>query len=95
MKLNWGVWLIGLLAAVIQGGAGAVTAAIGASWVAPDKFNVGSGLHDIVVLMGVVFFVNAALGFFSYLAKHPTPEWDGVSDRRGASGITQAAGTGK
>ena len=89
MKLNWEQWLLGLVAAVVQGGAGAVTAAIGASWVAPNEFNLSVGFAHTMELMGAVFVINGLLGFFSYLAKHPTPEWDGATDRRGANGASK------
>lgn len=69
------VWLYGLFSAVISSAAGCV--AIMA--VDPHDFNLGTGLPKL----GSVAVVLAIIAMANYLQKHPLPEWDGVTDRRG------------
>jgi hypothetical protein len=70
--LDYKGWLYGLVSAVIGGGASAVSAAIGASWLAPDKFNL-SHPADIILLMLITFVVNGMLSMFLYLKQSPLP----------------------
>lgn len=86
VKLRWDLWFYGLVSAVVGGGAGAVTSAVGVNLIAPDKFNLatGVGVHNTLYLMLVTFGINSLFSFFSYLAKHPAPDYDGTpeTDRR-------------
>lgn len=68
------VWLRGLLAAVIGGGSGGVTAGVGANLIAPDRFNLAGGSTALVKLMGVCFLLNALLSAFFYLKQSPIPQ---------------------
>lgn len=78
VKLNWGVWLYGLVVAVVGGGANAVISTMALSLAVPD-----AAVHFIKVAL-IVFGLNAFFAFFIYLAKHPAPEYDGTpeTDRR-------------
>ena len=77
------MWLHGLVAAFIGGGANAVVGVISAGWVIPDKVNTGNGLNTALTLMGVQFVIGAILAVAGYLKQSPVPDkWDGA-DRRG------------
>jgi len=71
--MNWEVWLYGLSAAFIGGGAGSVTSGLASMGIDPQHFNLGSGLHDTVALMGAVFMVNGLLSACLYLKQSPLP----------------------
>jgi len=80
---NVQIWIHGIIAAFIGGGAGAVSAGFASAMVAPGQFNLGGGLAGLLELMGVTFLVSGALSTFAYLKQSPVPAgWDGA-DRRG------------
>src|SRR5271166_3201450 len=69
--LDWGDWLRGLVAAVISGGASAVTSGVVVTMVDPQHFNAGtSGFWKIVVAM---FAANAFMGGMLFLRQNPVP----------------------
>ena len=74
MKLDWSHWLYGLFAALIGGGAGSVSAAFGASMLAPGQFGVGGtqGWNSLK-LMGFTFVISGAIAVFAYLKQSPLP----------------------
>jgi hypothetical protein len=84
VKLRWDLWFYGLVSAVVGGGAGAVASAVGVNLIAPDQFNLSGHLSNTIHLMLAVFAINSLFSFFTYLAKHPAPEYDGTpeTDRR-------------
>lgn len=65
-KQSWAQWGKGLVAAVIGGGANAVTNVI----VAPEVFNMGEGLGKLLAAAGVSALFAAAL----YLKQSPLPK---------------------
>ena len=67
------VWLHGLIAAIIGGGASAVTGSVSASLIAPQQFNFGTELFHTLELMGVMFLFNGLLSMFAYLKQSPIP----------------------
>lgn len=93
-KLNWGAWFYGLWVSVIGGAASAVTSTFAVSMYDPAKYNLANGMHDVVKLMLTIFLVNALFLFFTYLAKHPAPEWNGETDRRSGQQANGAAAGG-
>ncbi len=68
------VWFRGLVAAFIGGGAGAVVAGVIVTGQTPEKYNFGSGLHNLVVMVLATFIANGILMAFAYLQKSPLPE---------------------
>lgn len=85
MWFNWKSimhWMYGLLAALIGGGASAVTSSITASMLAPNSFNLHDQRDALVALVYWTFTINGALTAFAYLAKEPLPPWDGETERR-------------
>lgn len=67
------LWLHGLVAAVIGGGASAVTASVSASLIAPDKFNLSGQLVNFFELAGISFIINGFLSAMAYLKQSPIP----------------------
>jgi hypothetical protein len=82
------LWLHGLVAAIIGGGAGAVTATFTASLFAPNEFNLGGQLVKFVELAGTTFLVNSILSACFYLKQSPVPpEADTVTITDMPSGV--------
>lgn len=77
-------WFHGLLAAIIGGGAGAVSAAIAASTQAPGQFNLSdpNAAWSLLKVAAATFVINGVISASFYLSKSPLPNWDGT-DRRG------------
>lgn len=71
--LDFKGWLYGLLAAIIGGGSSSVTAAFGASFLDPEKFNL-TNPGAVLKLMAIVFGLNALLSMFLYLKQSPVPQ---------------------
>lgn len=78
MSRNVLLWVHGLVAAVIGGGAGAVSATIGVMTVDSKDWNMTDWPHaqHMLFLMFVVFTVNAAIAAFAWLSKSPIPPLD-------------------
>lgn len=73
MKLNWSVWLYGLISGFIGGGASAVTSAIVMPNIDPQDFNFSTGMHKMLITMVSFFVVHGVLVAMAYLAKSPLP----------------------
>ena len=75
MKLNWQLWIYGFVAALIGGGAGAVTAAFSAMMLTPGQYGTGgtAGWNSLK-LMGLTFLVSGAFSAFAYLKQSPLPQ---------------------
>ncbi len=68
-------WLHGLLAAIITGGAGAVTATFSAILIDPAKFHLGdpAGVSSCFKMLGACFAINGFIGMCAYLKQSPIP----------------------
>ena len=73
MKLDWGHWLLGLFAAFIGGGAGALSAGFSAAALDPEHFNLASGLTHTLELMGITFAISGIVAAGAYLKQSPVP----------------------
>lgn len=74
MKLDWSHWIYGLIAALIGGGASAVSAAFGAMVLTPGQYSVsGNAGWNSLKLMGVTFVISGAISAFAYLKQSPLP----------------------
>lgn len=74
-KLDWSGWILGLIGAVVSGGAGAVGASLGTIVVDPMNFNLhGHGLIDVLEVAGVSFTISAITSLAKFLQTHPTPD---------------------
>lgn len=76
---NLEVWLHGLIAAFVGGGASAVTTGIVAPAIAPQAFNFHEQFSPLLQLMGALFVVNGLMAAFAYLAKSPVPQLEIVT----------------
>src|ERR1019366_5477680 len=70
-ELDFTDWMRGCASAFIGGGASAVTSGFVVSMKDPEHFTMGT--MNFFQLVGAVFIMAGALGFFAYLAKNPLP----------------------
>jgi len=74
LKLDWEHWAYGLFAALITGGASALTAGFIAPALAPGQFNYsGNAGWTNLKLMAGMFIINGVLGAAAYLKQSPLP----------------------
>lgn len=76
---NLEIWLHGLVAAFVGGGASAVTTGIVAPAIAPQAFNFHSQFSPLLQLMIALFAVNGLMAAFAYLAKSPVPQLEVIT----------------
>jgi len=68
------MWLKGLIGAGISGAASALSSGISASILAPDKFNVEDGLHNLLKMVAITAAGSFVISIAKYLAQKPLPE---------------------
>ena len=68
------LWLRGILAAAISGGAGGVLTGLAAVGIDPQHFNLQAGMAATLRIGGASALINAVIGVSSYLQKSPLPE---------------------
>lgn len=73
MFKNVRAWIYGLFAAMIGGGASAVSSGVSGMVVAPETFNLSGGLGKTLKLMGATAVVGAATHVVTYLKQSPVP----------------------
>lgn len=73
MKLNWELWLYGLVSGFIGGGAGAMGTGFGEMVLDPKHVAEAGGMHHVFALMGVSFLFSGAMTAFAYLKQSPLP----------------------
>jgi hypothetical protein len=67
------IWLKGLLAAAISGGAGGVLTGFAAVGIDPQHFNLQSGIGATLRIGAAAALINAVIGVAAYLQKSPLP----------------------
>jgi Zn-dependent protease len=67
------LWLRGILAAAISGGAGGVLTGLAAIGIDPQHFNLNAGLGHTFQIAGAAAVINAVIGVAGYLQKSPLP----------------------
>ena len=72
-QLAWGVWLRGIIAGFIGGGASAFGGGMGAMIAAPDQVNF-SHPGTLFKIMAVSFAVNGTFHMMAFLAQKPVPD---------------------
>lgn len=94
MRKTVRIWLHGLVAAIISGGASAIVAGFSVNLVDPEHFNLldHHSLLKLLYLMLVVFVVNGIFGACAYLTKSPLPQPEPeivkqIARARGAGGL--------
>jgi hypothetical protein len=70
---NLKIWLLGILAAFISGGASGVVAGVTATGIDPASFNWTTQLGNTFILMGIVFVISGVLGVAAFLRQSPLP----------------------
>jgi hypothetical protein len=76
---SFSVWLSGLLAAFVGGGAGSVTTGLASMGIDPEHFNLNAGLHHTLNLMGAVFLINGIVSVCMFLKQSPIPAGQSVA----------------
>ncbi len=84
MKLDWKHWLLGLVAAFIGGGAGALSAGFSAAALDPEHFNLAGGLSQTIELMGITFLISGVVAAAAYLKQSPVPRETWTEQERSA-----------
>jgi len=67
------IWLKGLAAAGISGGAGGVMTGLAAVGIDPAHFNLQAGMGATVRIGAAAALINAIIGVAAYLQKSPLP----------------------
>jgi hypothetical protein len=73
---KWEIWLRGVIAAAVSGGANGVVTGFAAIGIDPSHFNLDTGFHHTVALGGVSAAISAMLGVALYLRQSPLPPED-------------------
>ena len=71
---DWSRWIRGLIGAGVSGAATAVSSGISASMIAPDKFNMQEGFHNLLKMIAVTAIVSFIVSISKYLSTKPLPE---------------------
>lgn len=73
MNKGTSVWLHGLFAALIGGGASAVTSGIVLPGLSPSAYNFQGQIFPLFKAMAAMFIVNGLFSAFLYLKQSPLP----------------------
>ena len=71
---TWQIWLKGILAAGISGGANGVITGFAAVGIDPQHFNLQAGLRSTLAIAGVSAMMSAIIGVAAYLKQSPLPK---------------------
>lgn len=72
-RLDWRGWFLGIMGAIISGGAGAIGGATGTMVLDPATFNIHRGVHKIFEAMAISFGFSAITSLAKYLKTQPIP----------------------
>ena len=67
------IWLRGIVAAAISGGAGGVLTGFAAVGIDPQHFNLQAGIGATLRIGAAAALINAVIGVAAYLQKSPLP----------------------
>ena len=70
---NWQIWMKGIVAAAVSGGANGIVTGFAAIGIDPSHFNLDAGLHHTLAIGGVSAAISAVLGVALYLRQSPLP----------------------
>jgi hypothetical protein len=71
---NWEIWLKGIVAAGISGGANGVITGFAAVGIDPAHFNLRAGLRATLAIAGVSALMSGIIGIAAYLKQSPLPK---------------------
>lgn len=72
--MNMRVWMKGMAAAAISGGANGIVTGFAAIGIDPNHFNLDAGMHHTLQIGGVSAAISAILGVALYLRQSPIPQ---------------------
>ena len=67
------LWLKGIVAAAISGGAGGVLTGFAAVGIDPQHFNLQAGMGATMRIAAAAAMINSVIGVAAYLQKSPLP----------------------
>ncbi|MGB9466717.1 MAG: hypothetical protein WBR10_16540 [Candidatus Acidiferrum sp.] len=70
------LWLKGVVAAAVSGGAGGVLTGFAAVGIDPQHFNLQSGTGATLRIAAAAALINSVIGVAAYLQKSPLPSGD-------------------
>jgi hypothetical protein len=70
----WELWLKGMIAAGIAGGANGVMTGFAAVGIDPSHFNLQSGFHNTMAIAGVSAGMSSIIAVAAYLKQSPLPD---------------------
>ncbi|HYL62239.1 MAG TPA: hypothetical protein VE077_06420 [Candidatus Methylomirabilis sp.] len=68
------LWLRGLLAAAVSGGAGGILTGFAAVGIDPQHFNLQTGMGATLRIAAAAALINGVIGVAAYLQKSPLPD---------------------
>ena len=71
---GWQIWLMGVLAAGISGGANGVMTGFTAMGIDSEHFNMHGELHNTLMIAGVSAMMSTIIGVAAYLKQSPLPK---------------------
>ena len=71
--MNLRIWLKGLAAAAISGGANGIVTGFAAIGIDPNHFNLQAGMQHTLTIGGASAAISAVLGVALYLRQSPIP----------------------
>lgn len=76
---KWEIWIRGILAAGVSGGANGVVTGFAAIGIDPNHFNLADGFHHTLAIGGVSAAISGILGVALYLRQSPLPPPDAAA----------------
>jgi hypothetical protein len=68
------IWVKGVVAAAISGGAGGVLTGFAAVGIDPQHFNLQTGMSATLRIAAAAALINSIIGVAAYLQKSPLPD---------------------
>ncbi len=73
---KWEIWIRGIFAAAVSGGANGIVTGFAAIGIDPNHFNLAAGFYHTLTIGGVSAAISAILGVALYLRQSPLPAVD-------------------
>ena len=67
------IWLKGVVAAAVSGGAGGILTGFAAVGIDPQHFNPQAGMRETLRMAAAAALINSIIGVAAYLQKSPMP----------------------
>lgn len=73
-RYDWSTWLMGIFRSLIAASAGAIASPVGPMVLDPKDYNLGDGLHKVVISMLITAGITGVTGMAIFLKTHPGPD---------------------